>query len=453
MCMPRTHCHIHTALPAVSTHTLHCHTHTALPAVSTHTLHCHTHTALPAVSTHTLHCHTHTTLPAVSTHTALPAVSTHTALPAVSTHTALPAVITHTRHCHTHTTLPAVSTHTTLPAVSTHTALPAVSTHTRHCHTHTALPAVSTHTYVCTTHPHQLSLFQTTYYCVCVYRYEVRFGRDVECSGAYIKLLTKTHLLRLSQFSESTPYSVMFGPDKCGTSHRLHLIIRVTDSSNGRNQEIHAPQPVDDLTVYFTDRQPHLYTLQLYQDSRYEIFIDQSLISQGRLLTDEVQYTESPESPVSGLWVGSVAALGLELWSLSGEVMFDNFLLTDDLKLAERWTQDTWGQKQPGLLERLLIATNSHPWLWGVYIFTVGLPITLFISYMWPDKRFGPPDQDYYYKKSDEPQPEKDQPDRPTSLSDYDVLYVCVGAMSREGARRRETQKVQRKSDLEVENE
>ncbi|XP_036825535.1 calnexin, partial [Oncorhynchus mykiss] len=285
-------------------------------------------------------------------------------------------------------------------------------------------------------------------------QYEVRFGRDVECSGAYIKLLTQTHLLRLSQFSESTPYSVMFGPDKCGTSHRLHLIVRVTDSSNGRNQEIHAPQPVDDLTVYFTDRQPHLYTLQLYQDSRYEIFIDQSLISQGRLLTDEVQYTESPdsqpESPVSGLGVGSVAALGLELWSLSGEVMFDNFLLTDDLKLAERWTQDTWGRKQPGLLERLLIATNSRPWLWGVYIFTVGLPIILFISYMWPDKRFGPPDQDYYYKKFDEPQPdrqpERDQPDRPTSLSDY-------GAVSREGARRRETQKVQRKSDLEVENE
>ncbi|XP_052343191.1 uncharacterized protein si:ch211-274f20.2 isoform X2 [Oncorhynchus keta] len=193
---------------------------------------------------------------------------------------------------------------------------------------------------------------------------------------------------------------------------------------------------------------------ELYQDSRYEIFIDQSLISQGRLLTDEVQYTESPDSqpepPLSGLGVGSVAALGLELWSLSGEVMFDNFLLTDDLKLAERWTQDTWGQKQPGLLERLLIATNSRPWLWGVYIFTVGLPITLFISYMWPDKRFGPPDQDYYYKKSDEPQPdrqpERDQPDRPTSLSDY-------GAVSREGARRRETQKVQRKSDLEVENE
>lgn len=303
-------------------------------------------------------------------------------------------------------------------------------------------------------------------------QYEVRFGRDVECSGAYIKLLTQTHLLRLSQFSESTPYSVMFGPDKCGTSHRLHLIVRVTDSSNGRNQEIHAPQPADDLTVYFTDQQPHLYTLQLYQDSRYEIFIDQSLISQGRLLTDEVQYTESPdsqpESPVSGLGAGSVAALGLELWSLSGEVMFDNFLLTDDLKLAERWTQDTWGRKQPGLLERLLIATNSRPWLWGVYVFTVGLPIILFISYMWPDKRFGPPDQDYYYKKYDEPQPdrqperdqpdrqpasdqpdrqpERDQPDRPTSLSDY-------GAVSREGARRRETRKVQRKSDLEVENE
>ena len=41
---------------------------------------------------------------------------------------------------------------------------------------------------------------------------------------------------------------------------------------------------------------------------------------------------------------------------------------------------------QPSLLERLLLATAARPWLWGVYVFTVGLPTILFISFMWPDK-------------------------------------------------------------------
>ncbi|XP_077466163.1 calmegin-like [Stigmatopora argus] len=61
---------------------------------------------------------------------------------------------------------------------------------------------------------------------------------------------------------------------------------------------------------------------------------------------------------------------------------------------------------QISLIESLFLATQQRPWLWGVYVFAVGLPIILFISFMWPDKRFGPPDQEYYYKKSDDLQPD-----------------------------------------------
>lgn len=41
---------------------------------------------------------------------------------------------------------------------------------------------------------------------------------------------------------------------------------------------------------------------------------------------------------------------------------------------------------QPGIIESLLMATQQRPWLWGVYVFTVGLPAILFVSFMWPDK-------------------------------------------------------------------
>lgn len=41
---------------------------------------------------------------------------------------------------------------------------------------------------------------------------------------------------------------------------------------------------------------------------------------------------------------------------------------------------------QPGLIESLLLSIHHRPWLMGVYVFVVGLPVILFISFMWPDK-------------------------------------------------------------------
>ena len=39
-----------------------------------------------------------------------------------------------------------------------------------------------------------------------------------------------------SAMSEKTPYSVMFGPDKCGTTNKVHLILTRTPSAvNGRS--------------------------------------------------------------------------------------------------------------------------------------------------------------------------------------------------------------------------
>uniref|UniRef100_A0AAY4E7L2 Calnexin n=1 Tax=Denticeps clupeoides TaxID=299321 RepID=A0AAY4E7L2_9TELE len=361
-------------------------------------------------------------------------------------------------------------------------------------------------------------------------QYEVQFQKGVECGGAYIKLLTDVSSLRLSQFSNTTPFTIMFGPDKCGSSYKVHFIFRHRNPVTGRLEEKHARQPGTDLKEYFTDRNPHLYTLRLYPDNRFEILIDLLLIRKGSLLEDmdppvnpprdildpddskpeswddrplipdpratksldwdeetprlipdpsaqkplgwlvgEEPFIPDPEArpPVDwseemdGAWeaplisnpmcaeasgcgpwtpptipnpayrgkwkppmidnpnyqgkwqprsipnpayfedlqpfrMSPVAAVGLELWSLTGGVLFDNILLCDSLDVAQRWTQDTWGQRQAtlqesGVMEQLLLATVKRPWLWGVYVFTVGLPLILFVSFMWPDKVPGRP--------------------------------------------------------------
>ena len=50
-------------------------------------------------------------------------------------------------------------------------------------------------------------------------RYEVNFQNGITCGGAYIKLLSGE--VELSKFQEKTPYSIMFGPDKCGLTSKV----------------------------------------------------------------------------------------------------------------------------------------------------------------------------------------------------------------------------------------
>lgn len=40
------------------------------------------------------------------------------------------------------------------------------------------------------------------------------------------------------------------------------------------------------------------------------------------------------------------SALGLELWSMTSDIFFDNFFITDDRNTAERWANDGWGLKK-----------------------------------------------------------------------------------------------------------
>lgn len=40
------------------------------------------------------------------------------------------------------------------------------------------------------------------------------------------------------------------------------------------------------------------------------------------------------------------SAVGLELWSMTSDIFFDNFFITNDRNTAERWAADGWGLKK-----------------------------------------------------------------------------------------------------------
>ncbi|XP_042341091.1 calmegin [Plectropomus leopardus] len=373
-----------------------------------------------------------------------------------------------------------------------------------------------------------------------VVQYEVNFQDGIDCGGAYIKLLSDTSNLNLEQFHDRTPYTIMFGPDKCGEDYKLHFIFRHQNPLNKDMEEKHAKRADVDLKKFYTDKKTHLYTLVLHPDNSYEMFIDQSSVSRGSLLHDVVppvnppkeiddpsdskpedwderakipdpeavkpddwdedapakiddldalkpegwlddepefvpdpnaekpedweeemdgeweapqipnpacetapgcgewkrpkinnpQYKGKWKAPLvdnpnyQGVWkprkidnpeyfedlqpfrMTPFKAVGLELWSMTSEIYFDNFIITSHKEVADRWASDSWGLKklvasanEPGIFAQLMMAAEERPWLWVIYILTVGLPIGLTVLFCWPKKS----DDDYVYKKVDPP--------------------------------------------------
>lgn len=120
-----------------------------------------------------------------------------------------------------------------------------------------------------------------------VVQYEVTLQDGQECGGSYIKLLSSgAETSDLTKFNDKTPYSIMFGPDKCGNDIKLHFIFRHVNPVNGSIEEKHSKKPKDRLEEPFKDKQPHLYKLVISPDNTFRVSVDHKLINEGHLLQD-----------------------------------------------------------------------------------------------------------------------------------------------------------------------
>ncbi|NXT13811.1 CALX protein, partial [Prunella fulvescens] len=346
------------------------------------------------------------------------------------------------------------------------------------------------------------------------------------------------------QFHDKTPYTIMFGPDKCGEDYKLHFIFRHKNPKTGKYEEKHAKRPDADLKTYFTDKKTHLYTLVLNPDNSFEILVDQTVVNSGNLLNDmsppvnppreiedpndqkpedwderpkipdpdavkpddwdedapakiadenavkpegwlddEPEYVADPDAekpedwdedmdgeweapqianpkcetaPGCGTWqrpmidnpnykgkwkppmidnvnyqgiwkprkipnpdffedlepfkMTPVSAVGLELWSMTSDIFFDNFIICSERAVADDWASDGWGLKkaadgaaEPGVVGQMMAAAEERPWLWVVYILTVALPVFLVILFCCSGKKQPSAAE---YKKTDAPQPD-----------------------------------------------
>eukprot|EP01007_Sphenomonas_quadrangularis_P002624 NODE_429_length_1499_cov_1649.004828_g317_i0.p1 GENE.NODE_429_length_1499_cov_1649.004828_g317_i0~~NODE_429_length_1499_cov_1649.004828_g317_i0.p1 ORF type:complete len:393 (-),score=221.11 NODE_429_length_1499_cov_1649.004828_g317_i0:224-1402(-) len=106
-----------------------------------------------------------------------------------------------------------------------------------------------------------------------VLQFEVKHEQNIDCGGGYIKLLPKT---TPTKFEGESPYYIMFGPDICGATKKVHLIFNY----KGKNL-LWKKEPRCE-----GDQFTHLYTLVLKPDHSYEVHIDGSKKESGTLEED-----------------------------------------------------------------------------------------------------------------------------------------------------------------------
>jgi len=116
-----------------------------------------------------------------------------------------------------------------------------------------------------------------------VIQYSVKHEQNIDCGGAYIKLLPGGDNFDAANFGGDSPYGVMFGPDICGTTKRTHVIL-------------HSEKKDDNLLITKDvscekDNLSHLYTLVVRPDSTLEVFVDNKSVRSGKL-EDEFEFLE-----------------------------------------------------------------------------------------------------------------------------------------------------------------
>jgi len=359
-----------------------------------------------------------------------------------------------------------------------------------------------------------------------IVQYEINFQSGQECGGGYIKLLSHSKELELSKFNDKTPYTIMFGPDRCGSDSKLHFIFRHVNPKNQTIEEKHCKKlDTKERAVFeevFKDNRPHLIRLVIHPDNSFEISVDFKLVNHGNLLNDfspavnpqaeiedlndrkpenwddrekiadptaskpedwdeseprqildefavmpdgwledepdmvsdptavkpddwdddmdgdwEAPLIENPhckDAPGCGAWnkpmidnpkykgkwvspminnpnykgkwkprkianpdyfhdpepfkMSPIGAVGIELWSMSNDIYFDNLLITSDMEIADAWAKDTYSLKiqkldvnSANIFTRIVNYSNKNPWLYAVYVVVIGLPLVLIITF------------------------------------------------------------------------
>jgi calreticulin len=107
-----------------------------------------------------------------------------------------------------------------------------------------------------------------------VVQFSVKHTQNLDCGGGYVKIFPAS--LDQEHMTGDSDYNIMFGPDVCGHTKKVHVIF----ANKGKNHLIKK-----EITCE-TDQLTHVYTLIVHPDNTYEVRIDGNKKESGSLADD-----------------------------------------------------------------------------------------------------------------------------------------------------------------------
>ncbi|KIK97676.1 hypothetical protein PAXRUDRAFT_824673 [Paxillus rubicundulus Ve08.2h10] len=124
-----------------------------------------------------------------------------------------------------------------------------------------------------------------------VVQYEVKYQQGGNCGGGYIKLLEDGFQTSGKEFSDTTPWVVMFGPDLTCPGNKLHFIFRYKNPVTGEYEEKHLSVPPKPTF----GKDTNVYTLVINPDNTYEVKFNGAIERSGNLLEDFTPAVNPPK--------------------------------------------------------------------------------------------------------------------------------------------------------------
>ncbi|KAJ7597298.1 Calreticulin family-domain-containing protein [Mycena floridula] len=115
-----------------------------------------------------------------------------------------------------------------------------------------------------------------------VVQYEVKYQKGGNCGGGYLKLLEDGFQTSGKEFSDTTPWVVMFGPDLTCPGTKVHFIFRYKSPKTGETEEKHLNLPPKPSIEKLTN----LYTLVVHPNNTYDVSFNGESQKTGSLLED-----------------------------------------------------------------------------------------------------------------------------------------------------------------------
>ncbi|KAI9910703.1 hypothetical protein PsorP6_010443 [Peronosclerospora sorghi] len=178
--------------------------------------------------------------------------------------------------------------------------------------------------------------------------YLVQHEQVLDCGGAYVKLLPAD--VDQEKFGGESPYSIMFGPDICGSHKVTHAILNYArpgeDAVNMDHKTVIRPE---------SDSDAHVYSFILKKDNTYDVKIDGKSVKSGALPENwpfqPPKQIEDPNQSKPADWVDEKQIPDPEDKKPEGYDDIPKTIPDPDAVKPEDWDDEDDGEWEPATIE------------------------------------------------------------------------------------------------------